>query len=113
VNIEYTSAQKLFREEIRDWLNVHVPAERLPSFDTAEGFELHRDWERTLAKDKWGNVNWPEQYGGRGLDLISWLIFEEEYYRADAPLRVSQNGIFLLAPTIMEYGTEAQKARLV
>jgi len=113
VNIEYTSAQKLFREEIRDWLNVHVPAERLPSFDTVEGFELHRDWERTLAKDKWGNVSWPEQYGGRGLDLISWLIFEEEYYRADAPLRVSQNGIFLLAPTIMEYGTEAQKARFL
>jgi len=90
-----------------------VPSERLPSFDTAEGFELHRDWERTLAKDKWGNVNWPVEYGGRGLDLISWLIFEEEYYRADAPLRVSQNGIFLLAPTIMEYGTEAQKTRFL
>ena len=53
------------------------------------------------------------EYGGRGLDLISWLIFEEEYYRADAPLRVSQNGIFLLAPTIMEYGTEAQKSRFL
>jgi alkylation response protein AidB-like acyl-CoA dehydrogenase len=58
-------------------------------------------------------VNWPEEYGGRGLDLISWLIFEEEYYRSDAPLRVSQNGIFLLAPTIMEYGTEEQKTRFL
>ena len=113
MDIEYTSAQKQFRAEVRDWLNAHAPKERLPSFDTAEGFELHRNWERTLAKDRWGNVNWPEQYGGRGLDLISWLIFEEEYYRADAPLRVSQNGIFLLAPTIMEYGTEAQKARFL
>ena len=113
MNIEFTSKQKEFREEIRAWLSAHVPKKRLKSFDTEEGFEQHRDWERILAKDKWGNVNWPTKYGGRGLDLISWLIFEEEYYRSDAPLRVSQNGIFLLAPTIMEYGTEAQKARFL
>ena len=113
MDIKYTSEQKRFRGEVRDWLDMHVPTTRLPSFDTAEGFELHREWEKTLAKDKWGNVNWPIEYGGRGLDLISWLIFEEEYYRADAPLRVSQNGIFLLAPTIMEYGTEAQKSRFL
>jgi len=113
LDIEFTSAQKQFRAEVREWLNAHVPKNRLPSFDTAEGFELHREWERTLAKDKWGNVNWPVEYGGRGLDLVSWLIFEEEYYQADAPLRVSQNGIFLLAPTIMEYGTDVQKARFL
>ena len=86
MDIKYTSEQKRFRGEVRDWLDVHVPTTRLTSFDTAEGFELHREWEKTLAKDKWGNVNWPIEYGGRGLDLISWLIFEEEYYRADAPL---------------------------
>ncbi|MBT5835958.1 MAG: acyl-CoA dehydrogenase [Rhodospirillaceae bacterium] len=113
MNIEFTSNQKEFREEIRTWLSAHVPKKRLRSFDTAEGFEQHRNWERVLAKDNWGNVNWPEEYGGRGLDLISWLIFEEEYYRSDAPLRVSQNGIFLLAPTIMEYGTEEQKTRFL
>ena len=56
-------------------------------------------------------VPWPEEYGGRGADLLEWLIFEEEYYRAGAPGRVNQNGIFLLGPTIMEYGTPEQKAR--
>lgn len=111
MQLAYTPEQKQFREEIRDWLATHVPRERLPSLDTAEGFELHRAWERTLHKDNWGMVTWPEQYGGRGCSLTDWLIFEEEYYRADAPLRVSQNGIFLLGPTIMEYGTDAQKAR--
>jgi alkylation response protein AidB-like acyl-CoA dehydrogenase len=58
-------------------------------------------------------VTWPEELGGRGLDLIRWLIFEEEYYRAEAPVRVNQNGIFLLGPTMMEFGTEAQKARFL
>jgi alkylation response protein AidB-like acyl-CoA dehydrogenase len=113
MNISYTTEQQQFRSEVREWLVTHVPKERLPSFDTQAGFELHRQWEATLASGKWGNVNWPVEYGGRGLDLISWLIFEEEYYRADAPLRVSQNGIFLLAPTIMEYGTAEQKARFL
>ncbi len=56
-------------------------------------------------------VPWPIEYGGRGADLLEWLIFEEEYYRAGAPARVNQNGIFLLGPTIMEYGTAEQKAR--
>jgi hypothetical protein len=58
-------------------------------------------------------VTWPEAYGGRGLDLIQWLIFEEEYWNAGAPLRANQNGIFLLGPTIMEFGTDEQKARFL
>jgi alkylation response protein AidB-like acyl-CoA dehydrogenase len=58
-------------------------------------------------------VPWPVEYGGRGADLLEWLIFEEEYYRAGAPKRVNQNGIFLLGPTIMEYGNDEQKARFL
>jgi len=111
VDLDYTPEQTRFRAEIRAWLEAHVPAEPLPSFDTAEGFEAHRAWERTLAEGRWGMVTWPEAYGGRGLDLIRWLIFEEEYFRAGAPGRVNQNGIFLLGPTMMEFGTEAQKSR--
>lgn len=111
MDIAYTKAQNEFRLEVRQWLAENLPEGRLKSFDTPEGFEEHRAWEKVLYSGRWGNVNWPKEYGGRGLDLISWLIFEEEYYGADGPLRVSQNGIFLLAPTIMEYGTDAQKAR--
>src|SRR6056300_309652 len=113
MELVYTAKQQDFRMEIRDWLREHVPVERLPSFDTAEGFAAHREWEKTLAKGDWGMVTWPKEYGGRGCDLIEWLIFEEEYYRAGAPLRVNQNGIFLLGPTLMEYGTEAQKSRFI
>ena len=113
MDLRYSDSQQAFRAEVRAWLSQHVPANPLPSFDTAEGFEAHRDWERTLAEGNWGMVTWPEAYGGRGCDLIEWLIFEEEYYRAGAPLRVNQNGIFLLGPTLMEYGTEEQKARFI
>lgn len=113
MQLQYTTQQEAFRQEVRSWLAAHVPKQPLPSLDTAAGFELHRDWERTLKSGEWGMITWPEAYGGRGCDLIEWLIFEEEYYRADAPLRVSQNGIFLLGPTLMEFGSPEQKQRFL
>ena len=114
MDLVYTPEQQAFRAEVRAWLEANVPETRLEHFDASrEGFEAHRAWERTLNAGRWGMVTWPEAQGGRGLDLIQWLIFEEEYYRAGAPGRVNQNGIFLLGPTLMEFGTDAQKTRFL
>jgi len=102
-----------FRAEVRDWLAAHVPAEPLPSVDTAEGFGLHRAWERELAAARLSVVSWPAEYGGRDASLLDWLAFEEEYYAAGAPARVGQNGLFLLAPTLFAHGTPEQRDRLL
>src|SRR5690606_37436166 len=58
---------------------------------------------------RYSMVMWPEHLGGRGCDLIEWLIFEEEYYGAGAPMRVNINGQLLLGSTLMEFGSEQQK----
>lgn len=113
MDLAYTPEQQAFRAEVRDWMQANVPSEPLVTLECEQGFHQHVAWERTLAGGNWGMVTWPESYGGRGLDLIQWLIFEEEYWRAGAPLRANQNGIFLLGPTIMEYGTDEQKARFL
>ena len=113
MKLEYTASQQAFRAEIRAWLEKNVPKHALKSFDTKEGFEQHRAWEAKLFSGRWSAVTWPTEMGGRGCDLIEWLIFEEEYWRASAPLRVNQNGIFLLAPTMIEYGTDAQKKKFL
>jgi alkylation response protein AidB-like acyl-CoA dehydrogenase len=114
MDLNYTPEQQAFRAQVRSWLEAHVPSEPLEHFDaTREGFEAHRQWEKTLKSGDWGMVTWPREYGGRGLDLIQWLIFEEEYYRAGAPGRVNQNGIFLLGPTLIEFGTHEQKQRFL
>jgi alkylation response protein AidB-like acyl-CoA dehydrogenase len=113
VDLTWTDAEEAFRAECRTWLAEHVPAEPLPSGDTAEGFALHVAWEKQLFEARWAVVSWPEEYGGRSATLWEWLIFEEEYYRAGAPQRVTQNGIFLLAPTIFEFGTQEQKDRFL
>lgn len=113
MDLAYTDQQKAFRAEVRIWLEANVPAAPLQSFDTEEGFRQHREWEAKLNSGRWGMVTWPSELGGRDATLIEWLIFEEEYWRAGAPLRVNQNGIFLLGPTLMEYGTPEQKADIL
>ncbi len=113
MDLTYTPEQQAFRAEVRAWIEAHVPKEPLVTLECREGYDQHVAWERTLASGNWGMVTWPEAYGGRGLDLIQWLIFEEEYFRAGGPNRANQNGIFLLGPTIMEFGTEEQKARFL
>jgi hypothetical protein len=109
VDLSWSEREQRFRDECRSWLEANVPAEPLPSGDTREGFALHVEWERKLFEARWAVVSWPPEYGGRGASLWEWLIFEEEYYRAGAPQRVTQNGIFLLAPTLFEFGTQEQK----
>ena len=114
MDLRFTPAQEAFRHQARQWLAAHAPAPgSLPSLDTAEGFEAHRRWERSMYDDRWSVVSWPEEYGGRGVGILEWLIFEEEYWRAQAPSRVSQNGVFLLAPTMFEFGTDQQRERFL
>jgi alkylation response protein AidB-like acyl-CoA dehydrogenase len=118
MDLRFTKSQETFRSEARAWLTENVPTAAngrgpLPSLDTAVGFQAHREWERKMYDARWSVVSWPEEFGGRGVGLMEWLIFEEEYYRAGAPTRVSQNGIFLLAPTLFEFGTPDQQARFL
>ncbi|MEE1741134.1 acyl-CoA dehydrogenase family protein [Streptomyces sp. BE147] len=101
------------RAEARAWLRAHVPDTPLPSLETAEGFAAHREWEARLHADRWSVVSWPARFGGRDTDIFGWLAFEEEYYAAGAPGRVSQNGINLLAPTLFDHATEEQRARVL
>jgi len=113
VDLTFTEEEEAFRAEARAWLEANVPRPPLPSGDTRGGFALHKEWERALFDARWAVVSWPQEYGGRDASLMEWLIFEEEYYRAGGPQRVTQNGIFLLAPTLFELGTEEQRDRIL
>jgi alkylation response protein AidB-like acyl-CoA dehydrogenase len=112
VDLRESEAELAFRAEARAWLTAHVPRD-LPSGDTKEGFARHLDWERQLFDARWAVVSWPAAYGGRDASVWEWIAFEEEYYRAGGPQRVTQNGIFLLAPTLFELGTREQQDTLL
>jgi len=109
VNLDPDPRAEEFRAEVRAWLDTNLPDPPLPSVNTAAGFAAHRDWERKLAGARLAAVSWPRRYGGRDAPLAQWLVFEEEYYRAGGPVRVGQNGLFLLAPTLFAHGTDEQR----
>ncbi|MFD9697663.1 acyl-CoA dehydrogenase family protein [Lentzea sp. NPDC059081] len=111
MDLSLDEATLSFQAEVRSWLAAHVRP--LSSLDTADGFEEHREWERSLASERLSVVSWPEAFGGRDASLLQWLVFEEEYHAAGAPARVSQNGIFLLAPTLFAHGTPEQCDRIL
>ncbi|WGX94357.1 acyl-CoA dehydrogenase family protein [Nocardioides sp. L-11A] len=113
MDLHLSESESAFQAEAWAWLAANVPAEPLPSLDTPDGFRLHQEWEARLAAARWSVVSWPAAYHGRDASLVEWVVFEEEYYRAGAPLRVSQNGIFLLAPIIFEHGTPEQQDRFL
>jgi hypothetical protein len=119
MDLTWSAEEDTFRAEARGWLEEHLAAwldglggEAL-SGDTREGFEQHLLWERDLYDARWAAVSWPTEVGGRDASLWEWLLFEEEYYRAGGPPRVTQNGIFLLAPTVFEFGTPEQQAHVL
>ncbi len=108
-----------FRAEVRSWLAEHLSGD----FASLRGkggpgreHEAHAErieWDRHLARHGWTCIGWPEEYGGRGLPLSQQVIFHEEYARADAPARVNHLGEELLGPTLIAFGTDAQKQRFL
>src|SRR5580692_4640310 len=108
-----------FRQEVRRFLDEHLVGEfaelagRGGSGDETFGFEVRLRWEKVLAEGRWTGLAWPTAYGGRGASMTEQVIFHEEYVRAAAPGRVSIMGEGLLGPTLIHYGTEAQKKRFL
>ncbi len=108
-----------FRKEVRTWLADHVVGEyaelggRGGSGDETFGFEARLRWERELAAGRWTCLGWPVEYGGRGASIAQQVIFNEECVRAGAPGRVGVVGEGLIGPTLIHFGTDAQKARFL
>jgi alkylation response protein AidB-like acyl-CoA dehydrogenase len=113
MNLDYDEATGAFRDEVRSFLAAHTDDFPTKSYDTAEGFEQHRRWDRVLFDAGWSVVTWPQRYGGRDASLLQWVVFEEEYFRAGAPGRASANGTSMLAPTLFAHGTEEQRERIL
>jgi alkylation response protein AidB-like acyl-CoA dehydrogenase len=119
VDLEFTEADERFRREVAQWLADHLRGE----FEVVRGrggpgdddalIEERRAWEHELARGGWACVGWPREYGGRGLSLSQQVIFYEEYARAGGPGRLGHIGENLLGPTLIAFGSDAQKKRFL
>ncbi len=74
-------------------------------------FEFLKRWQRTMYEAGWTGVSWPKEYGGRGASLMEQVIFWQELALAGAPPLANVLGVGLVGPTLIAFGTEAQKKR--
>ena len=113
MDLQFDDETLTFQHEVRDFLSSHRDAFPTHSYDTAEGFEQHRRWDKVLFDAGLSVITWPQKYGGRDATLLQWVVYEEEYFRAGAPGRASANGTSMLAPTLFAHGTEEQLDRVL
>ncbi len=113
MDLNLTTEERLFRDELRAWLGANVPSDwkqrREDPLETR--FEYLRAWQSKLYEAGWAGVSWPKQYGGRGATLMQQVIFWQEMARAGAPPLANVLGLGLIGPTIIAFGTDAQKRR--
>jgi alkylation response protein AidB-like acyl-CoA dehydrogenase len=107
--------ERQFRDELRAWLDANVPKDwaEWREKPLEEAFPYLRAWQRKLDGGRWAAVSWPKEYGGRSATLMQQAIFWEEMARAQAPSMANALGLGLIGPTIIAYGTEAQKKRFI
>ena len=103
-------SNETFRARWRDWLHAHYPQEwRIPIIQRISGDDERR-WHRMTYAAGWRAPAWPREFGGLGLSLEKQLIMNEEM-EAHRCARILDSGGTLLAPALMKYGTDEQKAR--
>ena len=119
MDLRYTAEDEAFREEIRGWLETELSHDfkdvrgRGGPGDEHALFEERLAWEQRLGAGNWTCVGWPKAHGGRDLPLMQQVIFNEEYARAGGPGRLGHIGENLLGPTLIAFGSDAQKARFL
>ena len=111
MNLDEAPEDKEFRASAREWLSVNAPTTSRPN-DTAGALAFDRAWQRSLFDGGWAGVNWPKEYGGRGLTGFQYMIWLQECVRAGAPMHSGANftGLFHAGPTLILRGNEEQKA---
>lgn len=109
-----------FRREVRAWMEAHKPPDpgfKLPqSFLEVESerqFDFLRNWQRKVYEAGYLGLDWPAEYGGRGDALKRQRVVSQELTRAGAPFLVNVIGLQWAGPTILVYGTDAQKKRML
>jgi alkylation response protein AidB-like acyl-CoA dehydrogenase len=116
MKLGFTPEQEAFRSECSAWLRDQMHGAfadiRGETSLTAQA-ERRMEWERALGATRWSVIGWPERYGGRDADLARQVIFAEEYARCGAPGRLGHLGTELAGPTILHFGTDAQRERFL
>lgn len=115
MRIAFTEEQERLRAELRDYFAHLMTVERREALRTGQGEygegEVYKEITRTLGKDGWLAIGWPEEFGGQHRPVLDQLIFTDEAAIAGVPVPFLT--VNTVAPAIMAGGTAEQKARFL
>jgi alkylation response protein AidB-like acyl-CoA dehydrogenase len=106
-----------FRSDVSAWIAENCPQGAKGSGQLANGstkIELEKDvalWLERCAEKGYTAPTWPTEFGGGGLSAEQAKIFFEEMGKANARTPLTGMGMTMIGPTLLEYGTQAQKER--
>ncbi len=110
--LTYTPEQQALRDELRAYFSALMTPQRVADLGRGElDGPAYKEIVRQLGKDGWLGLAWPTEYGGRGRDPLDQYIFFDESQRAQVPVPFLTTNT--VGPTIMQFGTEEQKAHFL
>lgn len=115
MDFNYSEADEAFRAELREWLQLNrqfaIPAHGPLADEEVNSWDATIKWHSKLYEGGWLGITWPREYGGRGGTFLQEVIRDQELERAATGVPFTGPGIWLLGPTLIHWGTDAQKRR--
>lgn len=115
MDLSFTPEQEAFRKEVRSWIKTNMPKRERDAppmeFGDPQRIKSMKDWQRKLYEAGYVAMGWPQEYGGRGADVVQQTIVNEELLLARAPGLIGMMGIQMVGPTLIQFGTEEQRQR--
>ncbi len=114
MRLHYDEETEAFRSELRSFFQAHLPPpeERTePVRSSAHIPQWARDWQRLLFDSGWLVPGWPPELGGRNATPVQQMVYFEELVRLEVPRSCNPQGLSIITPSILDFGTEAQKQR--
>lgn len=115
MDLNFSPEELAFRDEVRAFLAANLPddiRDRVRRGDDSHTDGDVRRWQQILHGHGWGATMWPAEHGGTGWDKTRQFLFDSECVQADAPIQLPF-GLKMVAPVIMRFGSDAQKARFL
>ena len=114
MDLRYAPEELAFRDEVRGWLDAHLPADirdKVVHYRGLSKDDLVR-WHKILAAKGWAVPHWPVEWGGTGWNITQRYLFDEQFGLAGAPT-LAPFGPSMCASVLLRFGTPEQKARFL
>ena len=121
MNFDDTPQEAAFRSQARKWIDANAPREFEAELSKAslgriklkehDIVEVAKAWQKKKSEGGWVCLNWPKEYGGRGASAVERVIWQQEegvYFKLTSPFQIGEG---MCGPTLMAYGSEADKRR--